>query len=252
MTTASAHDWNQRGLAAYEAADFDQAADWFEKAVEAAPDWAVAHDNLGLALLHLGQLMPAMQCHLKAIELDPGCASAHYNLAALLQESGDLLIEAEYETALDLDPDHGEAEVGLAKLHYDRGEFPKALALFKRAIQRNVHDLDAYNHLGLCYASLGDFAKARKYWLKAASLDVNDYFAHLNLAALYATDFATDRALNHLERALSIDPRRGLDDLLGMPQFDDLRHDPRCQRLVRAHRSFEVGAPDEADPTRLQ
>ena len=211
------------------------AADCFEHAIDADGSWAVPHDNLGLVLTKLGQYLPAMQCHLRAMALDPSNGAAHRNLALLIQEYGDLLIEGALETALHLDADDIEAQAGLAKLHYDRGDFVKALALFKQVVQHNVGDIDAYNHMGLCYASLGDFAKARKYWLKSVSLDVNNYFAHLNLAALYATDFAYERALAHVERFLTLDPAQGHDDIEGMPQFDEIRHDPRFLKLMKDH-----------------
>ena len=233
--TLSAVDWFQRGRDALEQGDHQLAADCFEHAIDADRSWAEPHDQLGLALTHLGQYLPALQCHLKALQLDPAYALAHTNLALLLQEFGDLVIEGALETALSLDGADLDAQAGLAKLHYDRGDFVKALSLFKGIVQANVGDIDAYNHMGLCYASLGDFAKARKYWLKAASLDVNNYTAHLNLAALYATDFAFERALSHVERILLLDRALADDDLQAMPQFDELRHDPRFLRLLKDH-----------------
>lgn len=238
--TTSAADWNQQGLDAADRQDYDLAADCFEHAIHVDGRWSVPHDNLGLILTKLGQYLPAMQCHLKAMELDPANAAAHRNLALLIQDYGDLLVEGALETALQLDGDDPDAQAGLAKLHYDRGDFVKALALFKQVVQHDVGDIDAYNHMGLCYASLQDYAKARKYWLKAISLDVGNYFAHLNLAALYATEFAFERTVAHVERILVIDPAQAHVDIQAMPQFDEIRHDPRFQRLLKEH-----PAPDE-------
>jgi tetratricopeptide (TPR) repeat protein len=233
--TTTAVDWNQRGLDAADQRDYELAADCFEHAIDADRSWSVPQDNLGLVLTKLGQYLPAMQCHLKAIELDPANGAAHRNLALLIQDYGDLLVEGSLETALQLDADDADAQAGLAKLHYDRGDFVKALALFKSVVQHNVGDIDAYNHMGLCYASLADLPKARKYWLKAISLDVGNYFAHLNLAALYATEFAFERAVTHVERILVLDPAQAHVDIPSMPQFDEISHDPRFQRLLKEH-----------------
>jgi tetratricopeptide (TPR) repeat protein len=249
--TTSAVDWNQQGLDAADRRDYDLASDCFEHAIHVDGRWSIPHDNLGLVLAKLGQYLPAMQCHLKAIELDPANASAHRNLALLVQDFGDLLVEGALETALQLDPDDSDAQAGMAKLHYDRGEFVKALALFKSVVQRNVGDIDAYNHMGLCYASLADLTKARKYWLKAVSLDVGNYFAHLNLAALYATEFAFDRTAAHVERILTIDPAQAHADIESMPQFDEIAHDPRFQRLLKDHpapNEDEAGVDATLDP----
>ena len=247
----SAEDWDQRGIAANNRQEYEEAADCFERAVEANPRWPLAHLHYGVALVRLGQHLPALQCFLRALQLDPDNAEAHFHLGSVIQEYGDLLIEDAYDTALDLQPDLVGATSGLGKLHYDRGDYVKALALFKTAVQHNVNDIDAYNHMGLCYASLGDFAKARKYWLKSASLDVNNYFAHLNLAALYATDFAFERALSHLERAFHLVLAQAHEDMQAMPQFDELRLDPRCQKLLRDNPAPKTEAElvPEQDPS---
>ncbi|MBC7543613.1 MAG: tetratricopeptide repeat protein [Candidatus Sericytochromatia bacterium] len=245
--TATAPDWNTQGLEAADRLDFGLAADCFEHAINVDAAWAVPHDNLGLVLTKLGQYLPALQSHLTAITQDPSLASAHRNMALLIQEYGDLLIEGALDTALQLDEDDSESQAGMAKLHYDRGDYVKALSLFKQVVQHNVGDIDAYNHMGLCYASLGDFVKARKYWLKAVSLDVNNYFAHLNLAALYASDFAFERALGHVERFLTLDAAQAYDDIEAMPQFDEIRHDPRFQKLLKDHPEPEVPAEAETE-----
>ena len=65
----------------------------------------VAHSNLGIALMHKGQLDEAIACHKKAIELDPKFASAHSNLGIALEDKGQLdEAIACYKKAIELDP----------------------------------------------------------------------------------------------------------------------------------------------------
>lgn len=76
-----------------------------EKALQIAPDYMEAHNNLGARFLIAGQTEKAAEHFRRAVELDPSCAQAHANLAlalASLQRLEDAGPEA--KEALRLDP----------------------------------------------------------------------------------------------------------------------------------------------------
>ena len=84
------------------------AAQEFEKAVEANPNWADAQNLLGFALGQLGQLPVAIDHLRKAVALDPTLATAHYNLGVALWYGGQRSESiSELQTALRLDPAFG-------------------------------------------------------------------------------------------------------------------------------------------------
>lgn len=68
--------------------DNQKAIDLLLRALEAGPNSAPVHYNLGMAYHRTGQLEKEMQCFRRAIELDPGHVLAHNNLGAALVNQG--------------------------------------------------------------------------------------------------------------------------------------------------------------------
>lgn len=67
-----------------DAVDNAQAMAEYAKAIEACPDIATLHNNLGMCYLNAKRYVQAQACFRKAIELDAGYAMAHSNLCLVL------------------------------------------------------------------------------------------------------------------------------------------------------------------------
>ena len=67
---------------------FDEAIESYQKALTFQPNYARAHNNLGLVYVGLGKLDDAVSCYLKALDLKPDYAEAHSNLGATLNMIG--------------------------------------------------------------------------------------------------------------------------------------------------------------------
>lgn len=67
---------------------FSEALTCFQSAVSAAPDFALAHYNLGLVYRLLGQLEAAIAAYNRAIALQPEYAEAYQNLGVALLKQG--------------------------------------------------------------------------------------------------------------------------------------------------------------------
>ena len=77
----------------------DEAINCYRRAVEAAPDLAIAWNGLSMTLKRKGDLDAAIEAGLKIVELEPNDPLSHTNLSILYQEKG-LIQEAEDEKAL--------------------------------------------------------------------------------------------------------------------------------------------------------
>ena len=60
----------------------------YRQTLKIKPDYAEAHDNLGLALAGRGQVDEAIACYQKALEINPDLAKAHNNFGVLLGQGG--------------------------------------------------------------------------------------------------------------------------------------------------------------------
>jgi len=74
--------------------------------VRREPNFAEAHNNLGLMLLQSGDALKAQAEFNEAMRLNPRCAGVHYNLAlALHQEGKESAARAEFEKAYEISPE---------------------------------------------------------------------------------------------------------------------------------------------------
>jgi hypothetical protein len=101
---------------------FVQAGYWrdsetlFRHALAVTDNNAVAHNNLGTALLRRGLQSEAGEHFAEAVRIDPSFADAHSNLGVALGRQG-RIDEAilEFQRALDLEPDHPDARRNLRR-----------------------------------------------------------------------------------------------------------------------------------------
>ena len=95
------------------------------QALRIAPDYAPAHENIGVRLAKLGHTEEALSHFKEAIRLDPSIAEAHSDLGVLLQQQGkvDEAIE-QYSEALRLDPLLTAAHNNLENALLKKGQIP--------------------------------------------------------------------------------------------------------------------------------
>ncbi|MEW6544627.1 MAG: tetratricopeptide repeat protein [Nitrospirota bacterium] len=71
-TPTAAAQYNVEGIQAYDQGQWERAKQRFEAAIQASPELAEAHYNLGLALYKLGNLQEGDKHFMKAANLAPG------------------------------------------------------------------------------------------------------------------------------------------------------------------------------------
>jgi arylsulfatase A-like enzyme/Flp pilus assembly protein TadD len=132
--------WNSLGLAYWRQGDFARALKDFEQALALDPDDAIYNDNIGslhvvMALKAKNQdgLQKAVEYFRKSIARDPSLASAYNGLAGAYEVMGkrDEAI-ANWEKALELDPNYDYPVYNLAFAYLDRGDKTRALEYGQR------------------------------------------------------------------------------------------------------------------------
>ncbi|HND56334.1 MAG TPA: tetratricopeptide repeat-containing glycosyltransferase family protein, partial [Pirellulaceae bacterium] len=115
----------------------------------------------GLALKQRGDLEGAAASYNRALQLDPNYAEAHNNLGVVRRAQGDTASAIEcYRRAIAAAPRHAEARNNLANALQAVGRFDEALTHYDQAIQIRPQYTDARCNRSLLVLLMGDFAKA--------------------------------------------------------------------------------------------
>jgi tetratricopeptide (TPR) repeat protein len=81
---------NQIGFQYYENGDYDNAIDYYKKAIALSPEYPIPFNNLGVVYFKSNKLELARECFSKAIDLNPEYVKAICNLAIVSYKVGDL------------------------------------------------------------------------------------------------------------------------------------------------------------------
>ncbi len=106
-----------------------------------APNFALAHRNLGMALLATGEAEEGLAALKRGAELDPDEPSVHHNLGNLYLATGRLDdAHAAFTRAHDLDPGDPDNLAALATTQLNLGQSDDALRSFTRALELRPRD----------------------------------------------------------------------------------------------------------------
>lgn len=134
MGEAEARAFLDEGEKLLAAGDYEAAQRAFERAIEAAPELAVAHSKVGVALAQQGQHDAAIARFARAVRLDPAYAPAYNNLGNAYKAKG-MLDEAvaAYQRALAIDPDYWIAHQNLGVVFKETGRVAESIDELKKA-----------------------------------------------------------------------------------------------------------------------
>jgi predicted O-linked N-acetylglucosamine transferase (SPINDLY family) len=260
-----------------------EACELYRKAVQAAPDYAKAHVNLGIGLEAQGDLDGAMRCFEDALAADADDPFAGYNLGNHLYRRGELeRAERLFRAALRARPDFAEALVMLANVLDSRGEAAAAFAAlesavrlradyaslffrqrcesanslvrqgrleqaverYREALRFKADSLDAQYGLAAALRHLGRHDEATAAFETAMRLTPHSAQGYYQLANAFRDADRNGEALDCLRRAIALDPEYAdARRALAMYQLPAV-HGPEDPQQSRAAFSRELEALD--------
>ena len=145
----------------------------------------------------------------KALQLDPEDAKAHYNLALDLTREGKL-DEAipHFEKAVLEDPRFAEAHNNLGIACVQTGRIDEAVTHFQKAVELEPDYGSAHNNLGAILLQSGRPDEAIPHFQKAVEVIPDFADAHDNLGIALLQKGKLDEAIPHFQKALEVDPRQ--------------------------------------------
>jgi protein O-GlcNAc transferase len=195
------------GVAAFHRVDYVQAKQLFAQALEQEDDLLLRY-YLGLSYYQLGQQQEALEQWRRAMPESIARALAHK--AALANRAHDAASAAAHaETALQLDPQLGEAYLERGRARAALEDWPGALADYKTAaglIQDHYTLNSLYRSMGALYAQAGDLEAALLSYQNAVELAPDAYLAHVQLAGAYSALSRFEDTAAQLEQAISLEP----------------------------------------------
>jgi tetratricopeptide (TPR) repeat protein len=154
---------NNIGVALLEQFKHKEAADAFRRALQLAPDLALARINLGIALFNIPDL-PAAQKELQAASaLVPAAPQPPYvlGLAAKTQNKAEEAIAA-FQKVLRIDPNDVGANVNLGQLYAQQRKYPEAIAALRLAVAAEPYNATALYNLGTSLMRAGQREEGQK------------------------------------------------------------------------------------------
>ena len=198
-----------RGDAYLEQGDPEAALREYRQAIRLNPSDAAPHYGVSLALARLGA-DPAERIEAldKAVALDPDFAQAHNDLGILHMEGG-RFIEAErvLRAAVAVNPQFAEAHNNLGVLYAKLGRNSEAERLFRRAAEDDPGYASAYVNHGLTLAALDRWEPAERSLRKAEELLPDDLKVLAGLGMLFMRTNRAEEALTRLHRIAELNPR---------------------------------------------
>ena len=132
-----------------------------------------------------GDVGAALEHYHAALQAAPGYARAHYNIGVALQGLGRASEAAvHYAAAVAAQPSHSKALVNWGNVLKDLGDLAAAASLYRRAADADGSDANAFNNLGSVEQERGNFVEAERCYARAAALDPELTDARYNLALL--------------------------------------------------------------------
>ncbi len=188
-----------------------------KKAVEAAPDFALALGRLGQASMlkfHIIEnpelLEQAKEYCLRAMALDKRIPSVYAALADIHESTGqaDLAVQ-ELQHVLDFDPENVEALRGMAIAYLHGGNLKEAESSYIRAAELRPQDWNGYVYLGNFYDSVGRHQDAIAQLEHALQLtpDNGNVYCNLGIAYLNSGDpKLLPKAEEDLKKSIALSP----------------------------------------------
>ncbi|MDX6380981.1 MAG: hypothetical protein QOI57_2005 [Rubrobacteraceae bacterium] len=233
------------GLTAFDAAEYSQALEFFEKALEIAqdgeqksgartfransldmlgrypeaigeyervigyaPDWWEAHANLGICHARNGHLEEAERALRRGLEECPGSPEIRDELAAHLLSQNKNLKEALAlaEEAVALGQDEIRHLYTLGEVRLALGDEEGSAGAYRKVLDLDPEDPNAHLEIGLYHERRGEVEKAEQHFVEALTQDPGNPRSLYSYASLYYATDDLETAEELLIRAIAADP----------------------------------------------
>src|SRR6056297_506771 len=222
--------------------EIDAAIVQFKRALEEDPDFARAYAGLSDAYLYLYRrtsnsdwIQPAVENIEKAIEITDQYSPIFTTYGLLLIEKGEYYDALDmFKRALEIDPANFEAYRGRARAFLAQQRTSEAEATYRKAIEMKPDYWAGYAELGVFYYSNGRFEDAAQQFEIVTDLTPNNAGAFRNLGGIYYYLGRQEEAMDASQKSLSIEPNYGAYSNLATMYFYDKEYSKAAEMYQEA------------------
>jgi Flp pilus assembly protein TadD len=179
----------------------------YKEALAAKPDYLEAALIYSAVLLEEKRPEEAADIFEKLVAKHPESSRLRNYLGRCLFVAGKRAdSQIEFEKAIELDANFGEAYSNLAVLLWEDGALDEALDKMNRAAELSPQSPDVVYNIGMIYAQLGQGNRAMEMLQHYLTLSPNDLYAKTYLAVLLLENGKEQDGVTQLEEVLSADP----------------------------------------------
>ncbi len=178
----------------------------YKKAVELAPDYLTALNNVATTYLSANKLDEAFAQYNHILSLDANNPLALFNIGLIHKERGENSLAHDYFLkAIAAKNDLAPAHNALGRLLSEAGRIEEAQTSYEQAIHHKKDYWDAYINLGTLLKKSGRYREAIKYFEAAVPIKATDQL-HANIGELYKFLDEDENSIRHYEAAVAINP----------------------------------------------
>ena len=194
--------YHRRASVADSQGDQTKAESLYRTLLDAHPEDANGHYNLGNLLARLGRTNEAILSYRRTLEIAPEKAEARFNLGNMFLNQGRLdEAEGEYRAALETWPHHSGTLTNLAIVLARRERIAEAVPFYRRAVEADPGNPIAHHQLGQILARQGSVTDAIAHFRASLAARPESGPVHLDLAMALAGASDYEGAWRHLVAA---------------------------------------------------
>ncbi len=179
LYTLGLYFWNKRSEEGLK-----KAIDYFNRAIEKDPNFAVAYASLSDSHMLVG----------------------HYRYGNVTTRDVLPKVKAAAVRAFELDPNLAEAQAAMAVVNALEGDYPYAMKLYQRAIELNPNLATARLRYGYLLVHVGQLDEGIQQMQRAHELDPLSSTIDVNLSAYYGLKQNWDLSMKYARMALELEP----------------------------------------------
>jgi len=187
--------------------NYDEAILNYQKSIDSNPDNALTKYEYAKLLSKTKNYKEASDEFYKLIDIDYKNPNYHYELGLVLEHLKDSTAQNRFFSAFQLDSTHQKAIFRIAKFHVKKRKYKIANYYIDIGLKTYARNKELINLKAQNYYLKKDYDKAVIWFEKLITLNESPQFIHEKLSFSYAQLYEYEKAIEHGELALILDPK---------------------------------------------